>query len=108
MIGGAAAPNVTVLYVFRLIQGFGLGALLVVLFAAFTEYVPGKNRGVWSSRNSFIGNFAHPICNGIALVIVSTGVSMNMNWRISTSSLLYYLSLQVSLFTTNTQNLHVG
>ena len=60
----------------------GLGALLVVLFAAFTEYVPGKNRGVWSSRNSFIGNFAHPICNGIALVIVSTGVSMNMNWRI--------------------------
>ena len=82
MIGGAAAPNVTVLYVFRLIQGFGLGALLVVLFAAFTEYVPGKNRGVWSSRNSFIGNFAHPICNGIALVIVSTGVSVNMNWRI--------------------------
>ena len=82
MIGGAAAPNVTVLYVVRLIQGFGLGALLVVLFAAFTEYVPGKNRGVWSSRNSFIGNFAHPICNGIALVIVSTGVSMNMNWRI--------------------------
>ena len=82
MIGGAAAPNVTVLYVFRLIQGFGLGALLVVLFAAFTEYVPGKNRCVWSSRNSFIGNFAHPICNGIALVIVSTGVSMNMNWRI--------------------------
>lgn len=82
MIGGAAAPNVTVLYVFRLIQGFGLGALLVVLFAAFTEYVHGKNRGVWSSRNSFIGNFAHPICNGIALVIVSTGVSMNMNWRI--------------------------
>ena len=82
MIGGAPAPNVTVLYVFRLIQGFGLGALLVVLFAAFTEYVPGKNRGVWSSRNSFIGNFAHPICNGIALVIVSTGVSMIMNWRI--------------------------
>ena len=82
MIGGAAAPNITVLYVFRLVQGFGLGALLVVLFAAFTEYVPGKNRGVWSSRNSFIGNFAHPICNGIALLIVGTGVSMNANWRI--------------------------
>lgn len=82
MLGGAASPNIMVLYVFRLIQGFGLGALLVVLFAAFTEYVPGKNRGVWSSRNSFIGNFAHPICNGIALLIVSTGVSMNANWRI--------------------------
>ena len=82
MIGGAIAPNIYVLYVFRLVQGFGLGALLVVLFAGFTEYVPGRNRGVWSSRNSFIGNWAHPICNGIALVIVSTGVSMNMNWRI--------------------------
>ena len=46
------------------------------------NFFQGKNRGVWSSRNSFIGNFAHPICNGIALVIVSTGVSMNMNWRI--------------------------
>lgn len=82
MIGGAAAPNVYVLYVFRLVQGFGLGALLVVLFAGFTEYVPGKNRGVWSSRNSFIGNWAHPICNGIALLIVSAGISYNMNWRV--------------------------
>ena len=59
MIGGAIAPNIYVLYVFRLVQGFGLGALLVVLFAGFTEYVPGRNRGVWSSRNSFIGNWAH-------------------------------------------------
>lgn len=82
MIGGAVSPNVSVLYVFRLIQGFGLGALLVVLFAAFTEYVPGRNRGVWSSRNSFIGNWAHPICNGVALLVVSTGVSYSMNWRI--------------------------
>lgn len=82
MIGGALSPNIAVLYVFRLIQGLALGALLVVLFAGFTEYVPGKNRGTWSSRTSFIGNWAHPICNGIALLIVSTGVSMNMNWRI--------------------------
>ena len=72
MIGGAIAPNIYVLYVFRLVQGFGLGALLVVLFAGFTEYVPGRNRGVWSSRNSFIGNWAHPICNGIAFLIVTT------------------------------------
>ena len=82
MIGGAISPNIYVLYVFRLIQGFGLGALLVVLFAGFTEYVPGRNRGVWSSRNSFIGNWAHPICNGIAFLIVTTGISNNMNWRI--------------------------
>ena len=82
MLGGAFSPNVYVLYVFRLLQGFGLGALLVVLFAGFTEYVPGKNRGTWSSRTSFIGNWAHPICNGIALLIVSTGVSFALNWRI--------------------------
>ena len=82
MLGGAFSPNVYVLYVFRLLQGFGLGALLVVLFAGFTEYVPGRNRGAWSSRTSFIGNWAHPICNGIALLIVSTGVSFALNWRI--------------------------
>ncbi|MDD2414548.1 MAG: MFS transporter [Eubacteriaceae bacterium] len=82
MVGGMLSPNIYVLYVFRLIQGFGLGALLVVLFAGFTEYVPGRNRGTWSSRTSFIGNWAHPICNGVALLIVSTGVSYAMNWRI--------------------------
>ena len=82
MIGGAVSPNIYVLYVFRLIQGLGLGALLVVLFAGFTEYVPGRNRGTWSSRTSLIGNWAHPICNGIALLVVSTGVSYAMNWRI--------------------------
>lgn len=82
MIGGAISPNVYVLYVFRLIQGLGLGALLVVLFAGFTEYVPGKNRGTWSSRTSFIGNWAHPVSNGIALLIGSTVASYALNWRI--------------------------
>ena len=82
MLGGAASPNVYVLYAFRLIQGFGLGALLVVLFAGFTEYVPGRNRGTWSSRSSFIGNWSHPICNLIAFVIGLTGVSYFVNWRI--------------------------
>ena len=82
MLGGAFSPNVYVLYVFRLVQGFGLGALLVVLFAGFTEYVPGRNRGVWSSRNSFIGNWAHPICNGIAFLIGVTGISFAMSWRV--------------------------
>ena len=82
MIGAALSPNVYVLYVFRLAQGFGLGALLVVLFAGFTEYVPGRNRGTWSSRTSFLGNWAHPICNLIALILIGTGMSMSMNWRV--------------------------
>ncbi|MGD1819105.1 MAG: MFS transporter [Pleomorphochaeta sp.] len=82
MIGAAVSPNIEILYVFRLLQGIGLGALLVVLFAGFTEYVPGRNRGTWSSRTSFIGNWAHPVCNGVALLVFATGVSMQMNWRI--------------------------
>lgn len=82
MIGGAISPNVNVLYLFRFLQGLGLGALLVVLFAGFTEYVPGRNRGTWSSRTSFIGNWSHPICNGIALFVGSVVASYALNWRI--------------------------
>lgn len=82
MLEGAFSPNVYVLYVFRLIQGLGLGALLVVLFAGFTEYVPGRNRGTWSSFTSFIGNWSHPICNGIAVIVGITVASYSLNWRI--------------------------
>ena len=82
MIGAAVSPNIYVLYVFRLLQGLGLGALLVVLFAAFTEYVPGRNRGVWSSRNSFIGNWAHPICNLIGFILIVMAIPSDLNWRI--------------------------
>ncbi|QWT18082.1 MFS transporter [Collinsella sp. zg1085] len=82
MIGAAFAPNIYVLYVLRLAQGFALGALLVVLFAGFTEYVPGRNRGTWSSRTSFIGNWAHPICNLIAFMLIASGMSMDLNWRV--------------------------
>ncbi len=82
LIGAAASPCIEVLYVFRFLQGFGLGALLVVLFAAFTEYVPGRNRGTWSSRNSFIGNWAHPICNLIGFILISMAIPADMNWRI--------------------------
>jgi putative MFS transporter len=82
MLGAAFAPNVQVLYVCRFVQGFALGALLVVLFAGFTEYVPGRNRGTWSSRTSFIGNWAHPIANLIGFILISSGLSMSMNWRV--------------------------
>ena len=82
MIGAALSPNIYVLYVFRFLQGLGLGALLVVLFAAFTEYVPGRNRGVWSSRNSFIGNWAHPICNLIGFILIVMAIPSDLNWRI--------------------------
>lgn len=40
MIGGALSPNIAVLYVFRLIQGLALGALLVVLSQASQSMFP--------------------------------------------------------------------
>lgn len=81
MFIGALSPNMTFLIVARFIMGFALGALLVTLFAGFTEYVPGKTRGSWSARASFIGNWSYPISSGIAMLIAPY-VTANMNWRI--------------------------
>lgn len=81
MITGALSPNMTFLIVCRVFMGVGLGGLLVTLFAGFTEYVPGRNRGTWSSRVSFIGNWSYPICSMIAMAITPL-VAANMNWRV--------------------------
>ncbi|MFR2836731.1 MAG: MFS transporter [[Clostridium] nexile] len=80
MIGGAISPNIYVLYVFRLIQGLDwsiAGSIVCRIYRVCS----GKKQGVWSSRN-FYRKLAHPICNGIAFLIVTTGISYNMNWRI--------------------------
>lgn len=82
MIGAIVCPNMGLLYIIRAIQGFGLGALLVVLFAGFTEYMPAVSRGTWSSRTSFIGNWAHPISSLIATLIVTLGIAPELDWRI--------------------------
>lgn len=81
MIIGACSPNMTFLIVCRFGMGVGLGALLVTLFAGFTEYMPGRNRGTWSSRVSFIGNWSYPICSLIAMSITPL-IAANMNWRV--------------------------
>lgn len=81
MIVGALSPNMTFLIACRFVMGVGLGGLLVTLFAGFTEYVPGRNRGTWSSRVSFIGNWSYPVCSLIAMVI-STMFTADMNWRV--------------------------
>lgn len=81
MLAGACSPNMTFLIVCRVFMGFGLGALLTVLFAGFTEYMPGRNRGTWSSRVSFIGNWSYPVCSLIAMGI-SMVAAANMGWRI--------------------------
>lgn len=81
MIIGACSPNMSFLIVCRFVMGFGLGALLVTLFAGFTEYMPGRNRGTWSSRVSFIGNWSYPVCSLIAMAI-TPAIAAAMNWRV--------------------------
>ena len=81
MVVAAFSPNMNFLIACRFVMGFGLGALLVTLFAGYTEYMPGRNRGTWSSRVSFIGNWSYPICSTIAMLIAPM-LSAQMNWRI--------------------------
>ncbi|WP_103062436.1 MFS transporter [Actinomyces qiguomingii] len=81
MLVAAASPNMTFLIVVRVFMGIALGGLLTVLFASWTEYVPSRDRGSWSSRASFIGNWSYPICSLIASYLVGV-VSPEANWRI--------------------------
>lgn len=81
MILGSLAPNMTFLIICRFVMGIGLGGLLVTLFAGFTEYMPARNRGTWSSRISFVGNWSYPICSLIAMIITPI-IATNMNWRV--------------------------
>lgn len=81
MVAGALSPDMTFLIACRLVMGFGLGALLVTLFAGYTEYMPGRSRGTWSSRVSFIGNWSYPLCSLIAMGL-TTLVSAEWNWRV--------------------------
>lgn len=81
MVIGAFSPNMNFLIICRAVMGFGLGALLVTLFAGFTEYVPNVTRGTWSARASFIGNWSYPICSLIALAI-TPAIAPDLNWRV--------------------------
>ena len=81
MLVAAISPNMKFLIIDRTIMGFALGALLTVLFACYTEYVPSRNRGTWSSRVSFLGNWSYPICSLIAMWLTQI-VSPEMNWRL--------------------------
>lgn len=81
MVVGALSPNMTFLICCRFVMGFSLGALLVTLFAGFTEYMPSRQRGTWSARASFIGNWSYPLCSLVALAI-TPAIAPNMNWRV--------------------------
>lgn len=81
MVIAAFSPSMTFLIVVRVFMGVALGGILTVLFASWTEYVPSRDRGSWSSRASFIGNWSYPICSLIASWLVGV-VAPEMNWRI--------------------------
>ena len=81
MIVGALSPNMTFLIVIRCLQGIALGGLLTILFASWTEYVPSKDRGSWSARASFIGNWSYPIASLLA-TFLGMLVAPGLNWRI--------------------------
>lgn len=80
MIVGAFSPNMTFLIACRFVMGVGLGALLVTLFAGFTEYMPAEIV-VPSSRVSFIGNWSYPLCSLIAMGLTPL-ISAEWNWRV--------------------------
>lgn len=77
----AFSPNMAFLIIIRTVMGFGIGALLMTLFASFTEYVPNRTRGTWLSLNSFVANWGGPISSLLATLITPL-VSPDMNWRI--------------------------
>lgn len=75
------APDIVTLTIVRGAMGFGLGALLVTIFAGFAEYVPASSRGTWMGRNSFLGNCSNPISSLLA-TLITPFVTADMNWRL--------------------------
>ena len=51
-------PNMYWLIFFRFLMGSGMGALIMVGYASFTEFIPPGVRGKWSARLSFVGNWS--------------------------------------------------
>lgn len=81
MYVASIAPDIVMLTIVRGAMGFGLGALLVTIFAGFAEYVPASSRGTWMGRNSFLGNCSNPISSLLATLITPL-VTADMNWRL--------------------------
>jgi putative MFS transporter len=69
-IAAAFATNMLMLTILRGLIGIGLGAEIVVGFATFSEFVPAKSRGKWSSTLSLVGNCAPPVTTVIAYLVM--------------------------------------
>ncbi|WP_409308042.1 MFS transporter [Pectobacterium sp. B1J-3] len=71
------SPNMYWLIFFRALMGTGMGALIMVGYASFAEFIPAAIRGKWSARLSFVGNWAPPLSAAIGVVVISF-----LSWRI--------------------------
>ncbi|HCW0178545.1 MFS transporter [Citrobacter freundii] len=69
-------PNMYWLIFFRFLMGSGMGALIMVGYASFTEFIPPGVRGKWSARLSFVGNWSPMLSAAIGVVIIAF-----LSWR---------------------------
>lgn len=72
----ALAPNMTFLIVCRGLMGIGMGGGIVLGYGSFTEFIPGRVRGTWSARISFLGNLSPLIAAILAAVLIPS-----LTWR---------------------------
>ncbi|WME32472.1 MFS transporter [Klebsiella pneumoniae] len=79
-IAATGAPFVPAMYwliFFRSLMGTGMGALIMVGHASFTEFTPRAVRGKWSARVSFVGNWSPMLSAAIGVVVIAF-----FSWRI--------------------------
>lgn len=89
----AFVPNMYWLIFFRCLMGTGMGALIMVGYASFTEFIPPVVRGKWSARLSFVGNWSPMLSAGIGVVVIAFlswrmmfllgGIGMLLAWSLS-------------------------
>lgn len=75
--GAAFVPDMYWLIFFRFLMGTGMGALIMVGYASFTEFIPATVRGKWSARLSFVGNWSPMLSAAIGVVVIAF-----FSWRI--------------------------
>jgi putative MFS transporter len=95
-IAAAAAafvPDMYWLIFFRCLMGTGMGALIMVGYASFTEFIPARVRGKWSARLSFVGNWS-PLLSALIGVVVIAHFSWRMMFLLGGAGILlaWYLS----------------
>jgi putative MFS transporter len=53
------------------LMGCGMGALIMMGYASFTEFIPPAVRGKWSARLSFVGNWSPMLSAAIGIVVIA-------------------------------------